>query len=159
MTLGGAVLFQDSTAAARRDTPTALEMFNAATSTCGAQKFPLAASLRISLSNVKSDTARRKRSFSFCNRFNSLSWSVPIPPYCLRHRQYVCSLILTARIASARLLPCPTSTSPWRNLLTISSGLCRFVLIFSPPVSIIKGGPIQGGRIRRWKTEMDVKVF
>ena len=49
--------------------------------TRGAQKFPSAASVRISLSNVKSDTTRRKRSFSLCNRFNSLSWSVLITPY------------------------------------------------------------------------------
>jgi len=34
-------------------------------------------------------------------------------------------------------------------LLTISSGLCRLVLIISPPRTIITGGPIQWGRVKR----------
>lgn len=49
---------------------------NAGTSTRGAQKFPDAASFKISLSSVRSETARRRRSFSFCSRFNSLSGTV-----------------------------------------------------------------------------------
>ena len=40
-------------------------MIDALATTCGAQKFPRAAWARISLSNVRSDTARRNRSFSF----------------------------------------------------------------------------------------------
>ena len=51
-----------------------------------AQKFPLAASARISLSSVRSDTARRRRSFSFCRHFSSRSCSVPMPPYAFRQR-------------------------------------------------------------------------
>ena len=81
----------------------------------GLRNFALAASLSISLSNVKSDTAGRKRSFSFGSRFNSLGWPVPIPPYWLRHGQYVCLVILTARIASLR-------TRLWYSLLNDLGG-------------------------------------
>src|SRR5215204_3540687 len=34
-----------------------------------------------------------------------------------------------ARIASATAVPCATSTSTWRNLATISSGVCRFLRV------------------------------
>ena len=80
-TLCGSVLAQNATNPSLGNLELTTHMINASTSARGAQKFPDAASLRISLSKVRSETARRKRSFSFCRRFNSLSCSVPTPPY------------------------------------------------------------------------------
>ena len=48
-------------------------MIDALATTRRAQKFPLAASLNMSLSNVRSDTARRSRWFSFSSSFRRLS--------------------------------------------------------------------------------------
>ncbi len=67
------VLLQDLAGTTFRDVVFAPHQINAAAAPCGAQKFPLAASAKISLSNVRSDTARRRRSFSRCSRFNSFS--------------------------------------------------------------------------------------
>jgi hypothetical protein len=83
----------------------AAHKINTGTATGGAQKFPLTAYLRISLSSVSSETAFLSRSFSFCRRLSSFSWSVPIPPYCLRQRYYVCSVMRTSRMASTRAIP------------------------------------------------------
>lgn len=47
---------------------------NASTTPRGAQKFPLAASARIILSKVKSDTARRSLAFSASRSFIRLTW-------------------------------------------------------------------------------------
>lgn len=44
-------------------------LVDAASAPCGAQKFPFAASCRISLSNVRSEIARRSRRFSFSRSF------------------------------------------------------------------------------------------
>src|SRR5215218_3336510 len=52
----------------------------------GAQRFPAAASLRISLSSVRSATARRRRAFSVSSSFRRLTWSVLSPPYSWRQR-------------------------------------------------------------------------
>src|ERR671920_1343882 len=51
-----------------------------------------------------------------------------------------------ARIASATACPCETSTSTWRSLATISSGLCLFLVIgpsSEGPQAILQGGPLQ----------------
>ena len=48
-------------------------MINALATTQRAQKFPLAASVNVSLPNVRSDTARRSRWFSFSSSFRRLS--------------------------------------------------------------------------------------
>ncbi len=56
-----------------RDVESGTHMLDAGTATSGAQKFPFAASVRISLSSVRSDTARLSRSFSFCSRFSSFN--------------------------------------------------------------------------------------
>src|SRR4029453_10521600 len=54
------------------------------------------------------------------------------------------------RIASATGVPWATSTSTWRSLATISSGLCLF-LDMDPSSfgseGILQGGPLQRGRI------------
>ena len=55
-------------------------------SALGAQKFPLAASSRISLSSVKSATARFRRPFSRSSSFTWRAWSTFIPPNSFRHR-------------------------------------------------------------------------
>ena len=50
-------------------------------SALGAQKFPLAASSKISLSSVKSATARFRRPFSRSRSFRRRAWLTFIPPY------------------------------------------------------------------------------
>src|SRR4051795_220969 len=54
------------------------------------------------------------------------------------------------RIASATGVPWATSTSTWRSLATLSSGLCLF-LDMDPSSfgseAILQGGPLQRGRI------------
>ena len=67
------VLFQNQAGATFGDFELAPHQIDAAAAPCGAQKFPLAASANMSLSKVRSETALRRRSFSFCRRFNSFS--------------------------------------------------------------------------------------
>ncbi len=52
-----------------------------------AQKFPDAASRKISFSSVRSDTAFRSRSFSFSSSLQPLTWFDFSPPNSLRHRK------------------------------------------------------------------------
>ena len=47
----------------------------------------------------------------------------------------LCSVTPIARTASATALPCAASTSTWRSLATISSGVCVFFLPIRAPVS------------------------
>jgi hypothetical protein len=63
--LCGSVLPQDTTNPSFRHPDVTTDVVDASTTTRGAQKFPRAASDSMSLSNVRSDTARRNRSFSF----------------------------------------------------------------------------------------------
>ena len=63
--LGRALLSQHPAGAALRDPEPATDMVDALAAARGAHKFPWAASLRICLSSVRSETARRSRSFSF----------------------------------------------------------------------------------------------
>src|SRR4051812_36113098 len=55
------------------------------------------------------------------------------------------------RTASATGVPCATSTSTWRSLDTISSGLCLFLdmgsVLLRLSRAIPQGGPLQWGRI------------
>src|SRR5690606_19419693 len=104
-------------------------MGDAGTATREAQKIPRAASVRISLSSVRSATALRSRSFSFWSSVNCRSWSRLMPPYCLRHLQYVSSETPIWRTASAIAMPWPRKTSTCRSFVTISSGLCRLFAI------------------------------
>lgn len=62
------------------------DMIHASATTGGAQKFPLAASARIILSKVRSETARRSRAFSASSSFRRFTWSPFKPPYSERHR-------------------------------------------------------------------------
>src|SRR5262245_1416356 len=59
---------------------------NAGTATRGACKFPRAASCRMSLSSVKSETALRSRVFSSSRSFRRFTCSVFSPPNSWRHR-------------------------------------------------------------------------
>jgi len=52
--------------------------------TRGAQEFPRAASCRISLSRVRSETAVRRRAFSRSRSLRRLAWLTLRPPYSLR---------------------------------------------------------------------------
>ena len=58
---------------AERDFELATHMFNTSTTTSRAQKFPLAASFKINLSSVKSDTALLSCAFSFWSRLSSFN--------------------------------------------------------------------------------------
>ena len=80
-TLCGSVLAQNATNPSLRNLELTTHKINAGTAARRAQKFPDAASFKINLSSVRSETACRRRSFSFFSRFSSLSCSVPIPPY------------------------------------------------------------------------------
>src|ERR671916_58894 len=55
------------------------------------------------------------------------------------------------RTASATGVPWAISTSTWRSLATISSGLCLFLnmgpVLLRLSRAIPQGGPLQGGRI------------
>jgi hypothetical protein len=62
------------------------DLLNAGTATRGAWKFPRAASWRMSLSSVRSETALRSRLFSSSRSFRRFTGSVFSPPNSWRHR-------------------------------------------------------------------------
>lgn len=80
------VLAECATGAALRHAQLLLHMVDALAMTPKAQKFPFAASLKMTLPNVRSDTARRSRWLSFCNSFKRIGCDRCIPPYSFRHR-------------------------------------------------------------------------
>ena len=67
--LGRAVLPEYTADPSLRNLQSEPDMVDAGTATRGAYQFPEAASFRISLSSVRSDTARRNRAFSFSSSF------------------------------------------------------------------------------------------
>ena len=67
--LGRAVLPEHPAGQPLRDTELLPDMLDAGPATGGAQKFPEAASRRMSFSSVRSDTAFLSRSFSFSSSF------------------------------------------------------------------------------------------
>ena len=73
LALRGSVLSQCAAGAALRYAKRLPHMIDTATATRGAQKFPFAASVRISLSRVKSETALGRCWFSFSSSFRRLS--------------------------------------------------------------------------------------
>ena len=85
--LGGSWLRESTAGPSFRDfRVNLLNALNEHTATRRAQKFPSAASLRISLSRVRSETARLRRRFSFSNSFRRLACSTVRPPYSRRQR-------------------------------------------------------------------------
>ena len=73
LALSGTMLPESAADPALRYAKGLPHMINALTAARRAQKFPRAASVRISLSSVKSDTARRKRWFSTSSSFSRFS--------------------------------------------------------------------------------------
>ena len=73
MSLCRTMLPQHLASSTLRDFELATHMFNTSTTTSRAQKFPLAASFKINLSSVKSDTLLLSCSFSFWRRFSSFN--------------------------------------------------------------------------------------
>ena len=73
LALGRAVLADNLAGAALGDPEPILQMRDTAPATSGAQKFPSAASFKISLSNVNSATARFRRWFSLSSSFSRLT--------------------------------------------------------------------------------------
>jgi hypothetical protein len=61
-------------------------MLDAGAPARGAWKFPRAASARICLSKVRSETARRSRAFSASSAFSRFTWSAFSPPNSRRQR-------------------------------------------------------------------------
>lgn len=80
------VLAKNAAGKPLRDTKLLHDVIDKSTTAGGAQKFPEAASLRISFSCVRYDTPYRSRSFSFSRSFKRFTWFVFRPPYSLRHR-------------------------------------------------------------------------
>ena len=76
----GSVLTQGAAGAALGYAKLPPHMVDTLPTTRRAQKFPFAASVRMSLSSVKSDTARRNLWFSFSSSFSRASCERCIPP-------------------------------------------------------------------------------
>ena len=70
LALGRAMLTQNPTSMALGDVQFLGVMINTRTAARGAQEFPLAASARINLSRVRSETTMRSRWFSFWSAFS-----------------------------------------------------------------------------------------
>src|SRR5262249_31558156 len=81
-----AMLAERSTGATLGDMQLRSDLFNAGAATRGAQKFPRAASCRMSLSSVTSETALRNRLFSSSRSFRRFTCSIFSPPNSWRHR-------------------------------------------------------------------------
>ena len=86
LALCGTILPENSTSKPLGHAMLGYCMLHTGTATCGAQKFPEAASLRISFSSVRTETTRRRRCFSASSSFRRLTWSPFRPPYSVRYR-------------------------------------------------------------------------
>src|SRR5688572_8570776 len=86
------MLAERRTGAALGDAQLSSDMLDAGTATRGAWKFPRAASCRISLSSVRSETARRSRLFSVSRSFRRFTWSIQppelLPPAVIGHLRH-----------------------------------------------------------------------
>ncbi len=94
----------------------------------GGCQFPDVASLRITFSKVRSETAWRSPS-----PVPSSVWSDLSPPYSFRHLYYLTSVTPICRMTSATVRPCAVNTSTCRSSATISSARCLFLPVSSPP--------------------------
>jgi hypothetical protein len=84
--LGGAMLTEHPADSTLGDLKLRAHVVDAGAAARRAQKFPLAASARIILSSVRSETARRSRAFSASRSLSRFTWSDFRPPYSWRHR-------------------------------------------------------------------------
>ena len=80
------MLAKNPTRKALGDTVLGNDMIHTGSAAGGAYQFPEAASLRISFSSVKSETARRNCLFSVSSSLSRLTWSPFRPPYSERQR-------------------------------------------------------------------------
>src|ERR1019366_9693687 len=124
VTLRGALLSGHPASPPLRDAEHLAEVHDGVSPARRAQKFPRATSLSIQLSRVRSATTRLSRPFSSLSRRSSLASSAFMPPYWLRQRLYVCSLISSSRATSATFLPSAASRSPSRSLRITCSAVC-----------------------------------
>jgi hypothetical protein len=81
-----AMLPERRTGATLGDMQLRSDLLNAGTATRGASKFPRAASCRMSLSSVRSETALRSRLFSSSRSFSRFTCSIFSPPNSWRQR-------------------------------------------------------------------------
>jgi hypothetical protein len=80
------VLTQHLAGNAFRDAQLGRDVLDAGPTTRGAQKFPDAASFRMTFSSARSATALRSRPFSASSCFRRFTWSSFSPPYSDRQR-------------------------------------------------------------------------
>src|SRR5215211_7624279 len=97
-----------------------------------AQKFFRLTSFRMLMSTAWSATIFFRRAFSDSNSFKRFIASAFMPPYWLRQRWKVASLIPSLLATSGTEAPAASSASASRSLRTICSGVCLF-FIESPP--------------------------
>src|ERR1035437_5688856 len=103
-----------------------------------AYQFPRAISFNAWFSSTCSATIRLSCWFSRSSSFNRFASLAFIPPYWLRQRGYVCSLIPSSFAASGIVLPSPSSRSASRSLRITCSGVClrRFIRVPSSPMIV-----------------------
>ena len=112
-----------------------------------AETRPRAASARMNLACVRSDTTLVSRAFSFCGHLGCLSWPVPIPPSCRLQQAWVCAAMCTSRTPSTRATPCPKNTSARRSFAPNSSRLSPSCAVPAPPYVNHRSGTVQ----MRWR--------
>src|ERR1019366_2135239 len=134
-TLGRAGLAGEATGPALRDPELPLEDRDGLPAAVRGQKFPRFSSFNMSMSSVWSATRRLRRAFSRSNSLSLLASSAFMPPYWLRQRCQVDSVISRWRATSSRFFPSPRSFSPSVSLRITCSGVClrRFTLRSSSP--------------------------
>ncbi len=121
-----------------------------------AQKFPLRRLLRISLSNVRSEIARRSRRFSFSRSFIAalirLQTTILLAPTVVG---LLADCDAPACLGSRAARPSMISTS--RSLPMISSGLCSSQAFVVPSLvqTVIVDGPLRRGQL----TGCDVQIL
>ena len=156
--LGRAVLPQHPAGPPFRDPEPATGMVDALAAARGAQRFPRAAFVRICLSSVRSETARRSRSFSFSSAAETAEL-IAAHPAILLAPAVVCDLAdpqLPDRVRHrhARAEP-PPAAACRRSPPACSASSPSLVPLIPKP----KDGPIRWGRItvalrraraRRW---------
>src|SRR5215218_2073526 len=97
-----------------------------------AQKFPRLTSFRMSMSTACSATIFFRRAFSDSSSLRRFIASPFMPPWWLRQRWKVASLMPSLLATSGTEVPAASSASAWRSLRTICSGVCLF-FIENPP--------------------------
>ena len=121
--LGRSVLGENAAGEAFRDLELLRDTVDTRTAEGGAQKFPEAASRKISFSSVRSDTTFRSRSFSFSSSFSRLTWFFFSPPYFFCHLRYVNCVPPIDLTASATDWPCDTNMSTCRSFAAFNIGV------------------------------------